>query len=410
MKYTTIKDTIKICRRAGITCALWGHAGIGKSELVKQSAVDDDGLPIGLIDYRCSQIESVDLRGLPDRHEGRTIYLPPEELPIGGKSSKEIQAELNRIKDQTARRIREIQLQREYDDGILFLDEANRATDDVLQSLFQLILDRRIGMYTLPPGWSVVLACNFMDGDYITNAFTDSAFLDRLCHIEVIMDEDVIPEWCNYMTSKHGEYSDKIVRFCTSNMANLVGKRSGNMGFEIQPSPRSWDRVASIEKACIELQSSREARELAIRGMVGASAAITYDQFQCPINLRDLLANGVDKHHKSLLNNMTRNELLGLSWGLVSIVSGKLNDERVIDVCLDVLEIVNNRFGDRDIGVGLCRALLSSLSDNWAGCLTNRNLLKHLTSITDNPFLNKLSQRKQLYDDLSLTAWGPKNA
>ena len=45
-------------------------------------------------------------------------------------------------------------------EGILFLDELNTAAPMVQASAYQLILDRKIGEYTLPDGWAIVAAGN----------------------------------------------------------------------------------------------------------------------------------------------------------------------------------------------------------------------------------------------------------
>jgi MoxR-like ATPase len=172
-----IKESLNICRDAGITAFIWGHRGLGKSSLVQQSAAENGW---GFIDLRCSQLEASDIRGLPDRgDDNRTHFLPPADMPLADLSFEQIQTQLadvlgikakgggENVADQIAKTLESADLdtqrryfqklqemQSRFQRGILFLDEVNRAQDDVLQAVFQLVLDRRVGQYVLPPGWS----------------------------------------------------------------------------------------------------------------------------------------------------------------------------------------------------------------------------------------------------------------
>ncbi|MFP4155653.1 MAG: AAA family ATPase [Halothiobacillaceae bacterium] len=109
---------------------IWGPPGIGKSELVA-TAARNHGLP--LIDLRLSQLEPSDLRGIPFRAGDRVEWAPPATLPHEDRHGP---------------------------DGILFLDELTAALPTVAAAAYQLVLDRRLGDYLLPPGWLIVAAGN----------------------------------------------------------------------------------------------------------------------------------------------------------------------------------------------------------------------------------------------------------
>ena len=68
----------------------------------------------------------------------------------------------------------------------------------MLQAIFQLVLDRRVGQYVLPPGWCVVAAGNYMEG-YQVSGFNDAAFLDRFCHLTLSGGETTLEEWVNFV-------------------------------------------------------------------------------------------------------------------------------------------------------------------------------------------------------------------
>ena len=85
---------------------------------------------IPLQDARALLLDPVDLRGLPCLgSDGRSKWATPEFLPQDGS-------------------------------GILFLDELNAAPIMVQASCYQLVLDRKLGDYTLPEGWAIVAAGN----------------------------------------------------------------------------------------------------------------------------------------------------------------------------------------------------------------------------------------------------------
>lgn len=112
-----------------ISTMIWGAPGIGKSSIVAQIAQDYD-LDV---DVRLSQLAPTDLRGLPVAKNGISKWYPPEFLPRNSK-------------------------------GILFLDELNMAPPAMQGVAQQLILDRRVGSYTVPEGWYVWAAGNRKKG------------------------------------------------------------------------------------------------------------------------------------------------------------------------------------------------------------------------------------------------------
>src|SRR5690349_8039975 len=105
---------------------IWGPPGIGKSSIVAQTA---QAYNMEMIDLRLSQLAPTDLRGLPVAEHGISRWYPPEFLPREGR-------------------------------GILFLDELNLAPPAMQGMAQQLILDRRVGNYTVPDQWFIWAAGN----------------------------------------------------------------------------------------------------------------------------------------------------------------------------------------------------------------------------------------------------------
>ncbi len=125
-----IKRSVEHLIERKVPIFLWGPPGIGKSSIIAQIAKEKE---IACIDLRLSLLDPTDLRGIPffDAVNQTAIWAPASFLPDGS------------IKE-----------------GILFLDGLNTAAPMVQASAYQLILDRKIGEYTLPDGWAIVAAGN----------------------------------------------------------------------------------------------------------------------------------------------------------------------------------------------------------------------------------------------------------
>jgi hypothetical protein len=222
---------------------IYGAHGIGKSSAVRQYA-QENGLE--LIDVRLGLMEPGDLLGLPDLSKGKTKFAPPNWLPTEGK-------------------------------GILFLDEINRARRDVLQAIFQLVLDRRIHDYSLPEpvwdkdgklvsGWFVVAAANPATGDYVVNDLGDKALLARFVQIKL---DPSVAEFASYVKAKRPK-AGVVADFFTENPGMLT---TGTEDFAIYSKIKPSGRTSEALMALMEVGTPEELlRELAM-GLIGAEAA-----------------------------------------------------------------------------------------------------------------------------------------
>jgi hypothetical protein len=177
LKSLPIEESILIC----------GNHGIGKSQIVRQAA-RELGASMGIenfpcVDFRLSQNDVGDLKGMPFHVRGRTVFAPPEFFPL--RKADEIS--LKEFLGLTY----EIQTGRYGDYGILFLDEIDRANREVQQAAFELVLDRRLNLRSLPDGWRVASAIN-AEGDIYTVNSLDPAFLSRFFMIPF---NPTVEEW-----------------------------------------------------------------------------------------------------------------------------------------------------------------------------------------------------------------------
>lgn len=419
-KISTIKEAIRLCREAGITPFIWGHRGLGKSSLVQQECAANNW---GFIDLRCSQLEASDIRGLPNPGEdGRTHYLPPADMPIGDQTPEVIGKELGnppKEGDMEAERQFYLKLankQRHFQEGILFIDEVNRAQDDVLQAIFQLVLDRKVGQYVLPPGWNVVAAGNYAEGSYQVSGFNDAAFLNRFCHMDLSAGETTLEEWVDYMSLVHAGNASDVVEFATQNMKHLDGDVQGERGFSVQPSRRSWEMVVKAQLAYKKHNFNESTYHEVLSGLIGRDLAQTFARHSCPVKPKELLSRGV-KAFETQLKALNRNQLVGLMWGLVSYCKNQIEDDKIATVCLDFAEFMVKHANDKDVVVAFCRALVSGGNSNdhqtkaRAAVISNPRLAQMVARFNKRTgdkktFVERLSERPSLQAALSKVSWG----
>jgi MoxR-like ATPase len=180
-----------------LSVMIWGPPGIGKSSIVA-----DVGTAHGMsiIDLRLSQLAPTDLRGLPVPESGVSRWYPPEFLP------------------------RTVQ-------GILFLDEINMAPPAMQGIAQQLILDRRVGSYTVPEGWFIWAAGN-RKSDRASVFEMPSALANRFIHVDVEPDLDSFKRWA----FRH-DVTEQMLAFLSfrPHLLHLIDPQR-----PAWPSPRSW--------------------------------------------------------------------------------------------------------------------------------------------------------------------------
>lgn len=230
LKPSKAKEALRDLLAADQPGILWGPPGIGKSDLMKQLA---QLLGYQLKDDRAVLKDPVDLRGMPAVIDGKTTWALPADFPTCGK-------------------------------GVWFMDELNRAPTLVQNAYFQLVLDRQLGEYRMPPEWRVMAACNYEDGGVQR---MPAALMNRFVHVHLVVDVD---DWCNWALDAGLEVlMIAFMRF----RPELLHK------FDRQakafPTPRSWAFVDKI----IKQKPSVEVRRALVAGAVGEGAEVEFTSF-----------------------------------------------------------------------------------------------------------------------------------
>ena len=219
---------------------LLGQPGIGKSETVRQLAQDlaqelnkefieivdnDEAIKVlkepekyfVLIDIRLTQIEPVDLTGIPKDLDGEVTYKPFLWMKVLSKTA-----------------------------GILFLDEiTNVQRPDMIAAMYQILLERKTNAIKFNDNVLVIAAGNTPEMSSIANALP-APLLNRVRVFYIRAPS--IDEWKEYMNAQYGESWDKRVYSFLKRRPELFIKISENETLEPYPTPRSWTMLAEVSK------------------------------------------------------------------------------------------------------------------------------------------------------------------
>lgn len=236
MKPSSIRKSLNHLIAVQRPAFIWGPPGVGKSDVVAKVAEDSK---LELRDVRLSLLDPTDLKGfpVPDLTKKLMRWLPADFLPTKGK-------------------------------GMLFLDEMNQAAQAVQGAAYQLILNRKIGDYVLPDGWSVVAAGNRTSDRSIAHAMP-AALANRFVHLDFEID---VEEW-NVWAMNNEIHTD--VRAFIKFRPHLLHNFDAASNPRAFPSPRSWSFVNDVYKSNL---SQNEEFEL-IKGTVGEGASAEFSGF-----------------------------------------------------------------------------------------------------------------------------------
>ncbi len=207
-----------VAQQLPLSTMIWGPPGVGKSSVVAQVA-SANGLDF--VDVRLSQLAPTDLRGLPvaqDSGDGTGVsrWYPPEFLPTGGR-------------------------------GILFLDEVNMAPPTMQGMAQQLILDRKVGSYELPPEWFVWAAGNRKE-DRASVFDMPAPLANRFLHLSVRPDFEAFR---SYALSRR--LHEQVLAFLTFRPELLHRLDTAQPAW---PSPRSWEMASHLHRARLDVSAA----------------------------------------------------------------------------------------------------------------------------------------------------------
>jgi hypothetical protein len=233
-----------------IAILLRGPTGVGKSALAKDVA---DTLSLPFIDVRGSTMQEGDVGGYPDlegmKENGIMTFCMPSWFVRACNEPV-----------------------------VLMLDEVNRSLPGVMQSFFQLVLDRELGNdatgvpYKLHPKTRVIAAINC--GAEYTVEEMDPALLRRFW----VCDLDPTKE--DFITWATGKLDPVMIDFVNQHPEHLRVDPGTVESGTVCPSPASWHRLDSTLKHAGLIESPSSAGFYALcTGFIGPEASIAFNDF-----------------------------------------------------------------------------------------------------------------------------------
>ena len=296
------KNLIKQLRSLQISFMLWGATGVGKSEAVRQLAVE---LNAELRDVRLCQKMLTDIAGLPalDHETKQTVFYPPAFLapPVVEKPV------------------------------VLFFDEISLAPDDTKGAVLGILEERRQGEIKIPDDWLIVAAGNRPE-DLANARGLGAAANRRLLHIVI---EPQLEATIQHFI-KIGVIPE-VLAFLKVFPQHLSGEESARtQKHELYPRPASWKKVSDIYE--VLRKADKNLRRIAVAGIIGDSVTAEFmllaEEIKSAKSVDELLEiqrKTPDKIGENLPS--TLNGLYALSFAIATRATEEIAEE--------LLELIN---------------------------------------------------------------------
>lgn len=305
MSNMSIKTFLAVGRKLPVETSVLLRAihGVGKSQVIRQLALmiamAEGDANREFIDRRLSQMTEGDMVGLPSTDGEVTRFNPPDWVKRACEKACTI-----------------------------FLDELNRATPEVMQAAFQLVLDRELNGWKLHPQTRVYSAINHTAA-YSVNEM-DPALLDRFWAINL---EPTKEDWLVW-GKENNHICGAVLAFHQADAGDkwLDPPKDVEAG-QKSTSRRTWERLSkALVHAGIAETPADDLFYPICLGFVGTEATIAFQQFCKTIDyqvtgeevLRDYPA-AREKVQK--LGQEKQNVLIEKVVDYITKVTGQITDE-----------------------------------------------------------------------------------
>lgn len=323
MKFNEVLTALPVLLKHDIVPFLWGNQGVGKTSIIKQYAASQ-GPAYGFVHLHLATQEVGDLIGLLiHSKDGESVHhARPRWFPTEGE-------------------------------GVIFLDELNRAHPDVINAIFSLVLGKKIHEHVLPPGWKIVAAGNYQNNNFNVSDTSDKAWRSRFCHIDF---KPSVQEFAAYLEAKGHQTVADFIR----EQPDMLGTNEDKFDFStITLDPRA---LAELIGPLDSEPSINDLRHELYQGILGPTAAAAYmvfkekryekirgmdilNKFNKALKAKIIELSNVDSIRFDLLNDAAEEILLHLDKKDTLITSTQLKNfkEFLITIPLELSLKINKR-------------------------------------------------------------------
>ena len=214
---------------------LTGRHGIGKSQILTRY-FKSKGIPVKTL-FLGQMSDPGDLLGLPNKDEetGKTVFMPPYWFPVDGQPI------------------------------VLFLDEINRARPEILQTVMDLVLNRKLAGRELPEGSRIIAAGN--DGEEYQLTDLDPALVSRF---NIYTFRPTVEDWLLWATRTG--LDERILNFISANpeLLDRSADTKEDQGLDKDPDRRAWEKVARLME---NIPNPLPVHQKVVAGIIGVHAA-----------------------------------------------------------------------------------------------------------------------------------------
>ena len=214
---------------------LVGRHGIGKSQILTRY-FKSKGIPVKTL-FLGQMSDPGDLLGLPNKDEktGKTVFMPPYWFPVDGQPI------------------------------VLFLDEINRARPEILQTVMDLVLNRKLAGRELPEGSRIIAAGN--DGEEYQLTDLDPALVSRF---NIYTFRPTVEDWLLWATRTG--LDERILNFISANpeLLDRSADTKEDQGLDKDPDRRAWEKVARLME---NIPNPLPVHQKVVAGIIGVQAA-----------------------------------------------------------------------------------------------------------------------------------------
>lgn len=325
--WITLRDLpplVSFCQRHKRSLMIFGGAGIGKSQAVKQIADSLFGPGDNLVDFRLADKDNTDLTGVQipytdDNGITRTVYALPDFWP----------------RDPNWK-------------GIVFLDELLHAEPYLQKLAFQIMLDRRIGTYQFPEG-AVLVAAGNRAGDGTAVTPLEAPLANRMMLVELVYSATVFIE---DFAMQSGVHSSIIGFLSRKNSAIENYEEMLDIGCPSYATPRTWVFSSDVLYDYDAGLLSATLAKVALQGYIGTP--LMTELWAYHTKLRDMVPiedvmNGTARDPGNLPSDslwILGSE--GAIWLRKAIVDTNYTDDQIIEFSGNFLQYLYDHFMDQN--------------------------------------------------------------